>query len=150
MRARFADGLERLSGTGIAAVLLNLSLLDSRGIATVDRLSQAAPHVPILVIDSPDDENAGRRGALRSDRPSEGFGPLRRMRTEAASIGSGFRKAACRSARPRLVADTHLLGVHGAEDDIVAATRILTRIDAAEVVEQATGDAAQACPSVAA
>jgi len=44
------DGLERLTKGGIEAVLADLLLPDSQGIATLDRLTLAAPRVPILVI----------------------------------------------------------------------------------------------------
>lgn len=64
---RLADGLERLRGSAVAAVLLDLCLPDSQGIATFEEVARVAPHVPILVIGSPDDEDAVaeavRRGA---------------------------------------------------------------------------------------
>jgi diguanylate cyclase (GGDEF)-like protein/PAS domain S-box-containing protein len=54
---RFSDGLERLEGIG--AILLDLYLPDSRGIATFDQLYKAAPKVPISVlIDSQNEETA--------------------------------------------------------------------------------------------
>jgi diguanylate cyclase (GGDEF)-like protein/PAS domain S-box-containing protein len=45
-----SEGLERLSKRGIAAVLLALSLPDSEGIETFDKLFTAAPDVPILIL----------------------------------------------------------------------------------------------------
>jgi len=45
-----AEGLDRLSKKGIAAVLLNLALPDSQGIETFDKLCSAAPDVPILIL----------------------------------------------------------------------------------------------------
>jgi diguanylate cyclase (GGDEF)-like protein/PAS domain S-box-containing protein len=54
---RLTDGLERLRGNGIAAILLDLCLPDSQGIATFEQVWRAAPHIPILVIGSPDDEH---------------------------------------------------------------------------------------------
>ncbi len=72
---RLVDGLERLRGNGIAAVLLDLWLPDSQGIETFEQVWRAASHVPILVIASPEDEDvatqAVKRGAqdyLRRDR----------------------------------------------------------------------------------
>jgi diguanylate cyclase (GGDEF)-like protein/PAS domain S-box-containing protein len=56
--AHLADGLERLHDSGVAAVLLDLDLPDSRGIVTFEAVLKAAPHVPILVIGSPDDDPA--------------------------------------------------------------------------------------------
>jgi len=71
-----SEGLERLSrdrtkpmkaSDRIAAVIVDLFLPDSEGIETVDRLLDAAPHIPILVIAASDDEQlaklAVRRGA---------------------------------------------------------------------------------------
>jgi PAS domain S-box-containing protein len=47
---QLSEGLERLSKKGIAAVLLELSLPDSQGIETFDKLFTAAPDVPILIL----------------------------------------------------------------------------------------------------
>ena len=66
---RCSEGLERLiedghEGTlradGIAAVLLDLSLPDSHGVATFDRLFRAAPQIPILVLSSSQDEDIAK------------------------------------------------------------------------------------------
>ena len=71
---RLVDGLERLGENGISAVLLDLRLPDSQGIAAFDQVWRASPHVPILVISSPGDEDVVRevikRGAhdLERDR----------------------------------------------------------------------------------
>jgi diguanylate cyclase (GGDEF)-like protein/PAS domain S-box-containing protein len=51
---RCSEGLERLDG--IAAILVDLDLPDSRGIDTFDRLFRAAPKIPILVLIDPQDE----------------------------------------------------------------------------------------------
>jgi diguanylate cyclase (GGDEF)-like protein/PAS domain S-box-containing protein len=47
---QLSEGLERLSRKGIDAVLLELSLPDSHGIETFDKLFTVAPDVPILVL----------------------------------------------------------------------------------------------------
>jgi DNA-binding response OmpR family regulator len=47
---QLSAGLERLSTRGIAAVLLALSLPDSQGLETFDRLFTAAPDIPILIL----------------------------------------------------------------------------------------------------
>jgi diguanylate cyclase (GGDEF)-like protein/PAS domain S-box-containing protein len=47
---QLSEGLERLSKRGIAAVLLALSLPDSQGIGTFDKVFSAAPDVPILIL----------------------------------------------------------------------------------------------------
>jgi two-component system cell cycle response regulator len=47
---QLSEGLARLSKKGIAAILLELSLPDSHGIETFDKLFTAAPDVPILIL----------------------------------------------------------------------------------------------------
>ena len=47
---QLSQGLERLSKKGIAAILLDLSLPDSEGIATFDKLFATSPDVPILIL----------------------------------------------------------------------------------------------------
>jgi diguanylate cyclase (GGDEF)-like protein/PAS domain S-box-containing protein len=47
---QLSEGLARLSKGGIDAVLLELSLPDSHGIETFDKLFSAAPDVPILIL----------------------------------------------------------------------------------------------------
>jgi diguanylate cyclase (GGDEF)-like protein/PAS domain S-box-containing protein len=47
---RLSQGLERLSKKRIAAILLDLSLPDSEGIATFDKLFATSPDVPILIL----------------------------------------------------------------------------------------------------
>jgi len=73
--ARLDDGLERLRTNGIAAIVLELHLPDSDGIAIFEQVWRAVPHIPILVIASPEEEDvaiqAVKRGAqdyLRRDR----------------------------------------------------------------------------------
>lgn len=56
--SRLADGLERLRANGFAAVVLDLCVPDGRGIEAIEQVWRTAPHVPILVIGSPDDETA--------------------------------------------------------------------------------------------
>jgi len=52
-----AEGTERLRHKGIWAIFVNLSLPDSRGLATFDKLSAAIPGVPTLVICGAEDED---------------------------------------------------------------------------------------------
>lgn len=47
---QLSEGLDRLNKKGIAAVLLNLSLPDSEGIETFDKLYTVAPDIPILIV----------------------------------------------------------------------------------------------------
>lgn len=64
---RLADGINRLGKDGVAAVLLDLFLPDSRGMQTFEALFEAAPVVPILLLVSAENEEiawqAKRHGA---------------------------------------------------------------------------------------
>jgi diguanylate cyclase (GGDEF)-like protein/PAS domain S-box-containing protein len=53
-----AEGLEKLAG--VAAILVDLSLPDSRGIETFDRLFHVAPQIPILILCSPQQEETAK------------------------------------------------------------------------------------------
>src|SRR5665213_249837 len=55
---RCSEALERMDG--IAAILVDLYLPDSRGIETFDRLSRAAPNIPILILIDPQDEETAK------------------------------------------------------------------------------------------
>jgi len=54
---RLSKGLERIEQGGIAAVLLDLSLPDSRGWETFSKVHTRAPQVPIIVLSGLDDED---------------------------------------------------------------------------------------------
>jgi diguanylate cyclase (GGDEF)-like protein/PAS domain S-box-containing protein len=62
-----AEGIKRLKGKEIWAIFLSLSLPDSQGLETFDRLKLAAPDVPTLIIAGATDAEIGlealRRGA---------------------------------------------------------------------------------------
>ena len=62
-----SQSVERLREKTIWAIFANLSLPDSQGLDTIDKLLQAAPGVPILVMGGVEDEDlsteALRRGA---------------------------------------------------------------------------------------
>jgi diguanylate cyclase (GGDEF)-like protein/PAS domain S-box-containing protein len=53
----FSQGVERLREKTIWAIFANLSLPDSQGLDTIDKLLQAAPGVPILVMGGVEDED---------------------------------------------------------------------------------------------
>jgi DNA-binding response OmpR family regulator len=64
-----SEGLQRLAverkqekqrADGIAAVLVDLFLPDSHGMATFDRLYRAAPQIPILVLSETQDEDVAK------------------------------------------------------------------------------------------
>ncbi|PYR31494.1 MAG: two-component system response regulator, partial [Acidobacteria bacterium] len=65
---QLSDGLERLSRDGIEVVLLDLRLADSHGLAGLERLLGAFPHVPLLVLSSLDDENFARQAVQHGAR----------------------------------------------------------------------------------
>jgi len=62
---RLSDGLERLGKGGIGAIFTDLFLPDSRGVKTLDRLSLAAPQIPIVVICSLDDGDIASHSVKR-------------------------------------------------------------------------------------
>ena len=53
-----SEGLERLAGS--AAILVDLSLPDSRGIATFGRLFNVVPQIPILILCTPQEEETAK------------------------------------------------------------------------------------------
>jgi diguanylate cyclase (GGDEF)-like protein/PAS domain S-box-containing protein len=55
---RCSEALEKLEG--VVAILVDLYLPDSRGIDTFDRLFQAAPNIPILILIDPQDEKTAK------------------------------------------------------------------------------------------
>ena len=57
--ATLAGALERLAAKRYDAVLLDLSLPDSKGIATLKKLRERHPTVPVIVLMGLDDESAG-------------------------------------------------------------------------------------------
>jgi signal transduction histidine kinase len=54
-----AMALEHLKNNSFDLVLLDLGLPDSRGLATVDRVCQAIPHIPVVVLTVLADEETG-------------------------------------------------------------------------------------------
>lgn len=52
-----SDGLKRLKQPGVDLVLLDLSLSDCKGLESFSRTRAAAPHVPIIVLSTLDDES---------------------------------------------------------------------------------------------
>jgi diguanylate cyclase (GGDEF)-like protein/PAS domain S-box-containing protein len=63
--SELSSGIERLRNAGIGAVVLDLSWIDSRGIETLDRLLQAAPGMPILILCDADGEEMARLAVRR-------------------------------------------------------------------------------------
>src|ERR1700723_309335 len=54
-------GMERLCDGGVKAVVLDLNLPDSRGVETFDKIFQAAPGVPVLILSDADTEGEARQ-----------------------------------------------------------------------------------------
>lgn len=67
---RLSDALERLGAGGIDAMLVDLSLPDSQGIETFDKLFAAAPQTPILTLSAEEDEALATEAVQRG---SQGF-----------------------------------------------------------------------------
>jgi diguanylate cyclase (GGDEF)-like protein/PAS domain S-box-containing protein len=53
-----SEGLDRLVGS--AAILVDLTLPDSRGIETFDRLFEVAPQIPIMILCTPQEEETAK------------------------------------------------------------------------------------------
>src|SRR5678815_2623141 len=65
---RLSDGLERLKSGGVAVVLLDLRLPDGQGLTTLDQALAVFPHIPLLILSSPDDEDLARQAVQRGAR----------------------------------------------------------------------------------
>jgi diguanylate cyclase (GGDEF)-like protein/PAS domain S-box-containing protein len=63
-----AIGIERLRAGGIGAVVLDLSERGSNGVEEFDRIFQAAPHVPILILSDADVEEMAKTAIRRGAR----------------------------------------------------------------------------------
>jgi diguanylate cyclase (GGDEF)-like protein/PAS domain S-box-containing protein len=89
-----SGGLERLSKGGIAAIVSDLSLPDSQGLRTVDRLLLAAPRVPILVVSGLDDEDMGSQAIQHGAQDYLPKGQLNRYTLSRALRNMMYRKTA--------------------------------------------------------
>jgi diguanylate cyclase (GGDEF)-like protein/PAS domain S-box-containing protein len=63
-----SSGIERLHDGGVGAAVLDLNLTDSQGVETFDKLFQAAPGVPILILSEADAEATARQVVQRGAR----------------------------------------------------------------------------------
>jgi diguanylate cyclase (GGDEF)-like protein/PAS domain S-box-containing protein len=59
------DSLDRLNRLSVGAIILDLSLSDSQGIETFDKVSEAAPGVPILVLSTTEEEELAKQAVQR-------------------------------------------------------------------------------------
>jgi diguanylate cyclase (GGDEF)-like protein/PAS domain S-box-containing protein len=62
---QLSEGLARLNGKGISAILLDLKLRDSDGMDTFDNVFKVAQDIPILVLGCVEDEELGRQAVTR-------------------------------------------------------------------------------------
>ena len=62
---QLSEGLERLTRKGIAAILLEFSLLDGDGIASFDKVQSAAPDIPILILAATGTEEFAKQAVSR-------------------------------------------------------------------------------------
>src|ERR1700730_6242689 len=60
-----SSGIERLHRGGGGAVVLDLTLPDSHGVETFDKIFQAAPGVPVLILSGADAEETARKAVQR-------------------------------------------------------------------------------------
>ena len=60
-----SSGIERLRKGGVGAVVLDLTLPDSQGIETFNKIFQAAPNVPMLILSGADAEEMARQAVRR-------------------------------------------------------------------------------------
>jgi diguanylate cyclase (GGDEF)-like protein/PAS domain S-box-containing protein len=60
-----SSGIERLHNGGVGAVMLDLTLPDSNGIETFDKLFQASPRVPLLILSGAGTEETARQAVRR-------------------------------------------------------------------------------------
>jgi len=60
-----SSGIERLRNGGVGAVVLDLTLPDSQGIDTFNKIFEAAPSVPVLILTGADAEEIARQAVRR-------------------------------------------------------------------------------------
>jgi diguanylate cyclase (GGDEF)-like protein/PAS domain S-box-containing protein len=90
---QLSEGLTRLDRRGIDAVLLNLSLPDSQGIETFDKLFIATPDVPILILGGDDNEALAKQAVVRGAQDHLAAGHL-----DSYSLPRALRNAIDRQA----------------------------------------------------
>ena len=120
--SRLADGLAHLAGGQFDAVLTDLTLPDSTGIATFERLADAAPDIPLIVLTSLlDDQVAAhilRRGAQDYLQKSRlGPGALARIIRHAIERHGYARELTESEARVRAIYEASLDAVVVTDDE---------------------------------
>ena len=84
---RLSGGMERLSRGGINAVILDLSLPDSRGLDTFVKAHALAPDIPIVILTAFDDSIAGKA----MEEGAEGY--LLKSQIDGDTLGGSIRRA---------------------------------------------------------
>ncbi len=62
---RLSTGIDRVNKGGIGAILLRLSLLGGKGTGSFDKMFAAAPHIPILILSDPNNEEIAKLSVQR-------------------------------------------------------------------------------------
>ena len=108
---RLESGLTRLAEEKVDVVLLDLSLPDSHGLATLDKVQRQTPDVPVIVLTHLDDEatavQAVRKGAqdylVKGQLDGDGFGRAMQYAIERKGSEKAVRDS---EARLRAIIDT--------------------------------------------
>jgi diguanylate cyclase (GGDEF)-like protein/PAS domain S-box-containing protein len=96
---QLSSAIKRLRRGGVGAVVLDLILPDSHGVETFDKLFQAAPRVPILILSEADTEEMARQAVQRGaqDYLAKNQGSSYRLRRAVRKMLD------CRAAEARLL-----------------------------------------------
>src|SRR5580658_2275607 len=92
-------GIERVCDGGVRAAVLELNLPDSKGVETFDKLFQAVPGVPILILSDADTEGEARQAVQRGAQDyllKEQFDGYRLRLTVRTMIDRWAAQAVCR------------------------------------------------------
>src|SRR5580658_8249985 len=92
-------GIERVCDGGVRAAVLELNLPDSKGVETFDKLFQAVPGVPILILSDADTEGEARQAVQRGAQDyllKEQFDGYRLRLTVRTMIDRWAAEAVCR------------------------------------------------------
>ena len=121
---RLGKALDRLKKMPFDAVLLDLTLPDSRGLATLDTMHQAAPSVPIIVVTGAEDEalaiQAIRQGAqeylVKGTLSPRGIARTIRYAIDRRRVEENLREA----QRREMAAEAEAAAARTARDTIAA------------------------------
>jgi diguanylate cyclase (GGDEF)-like protein/PAS domain S-box-containing protein len=92
-----SSAIERLRSGGVGTVVLDLTFPNSGGMESFDKVFQAAPGVPILILSGAEGEETARQAVRRGARdyviksPSDGYRLRRTVRTMLDSRGAEMR-----------------------------------------------------------